>query len=1198
MIPSVAAWVLSVCASAAPFQADVRWHFPEAQQRAIVCVCLPDGSEPLERPIQVTLPATMTSPGSPSSFLAWDLKTAREVPAQLLGSRLFLAPGRPLGPGEDHVLLIYRVIGTSAAATPAVRVSEDGRVEAPGYNAKLELAKGGVLRSLELKGNGPAVEMLGDGLRWWIGQKPQITPESFGKVTMETLAAGPVLTAVRIRYPKVLCDANAVVVDYRFFRDFVEFDFRYEVKTPVPVGWVKVPVSLRATGSTPGRTSSSSQRDQQLRVSGGKSRWIHDETWHEVSYAGDRPFALGVIARQATGGLYFMDSVKPDEHEWIYAEPRSWEAKSVLDRDIEVQLTLVPLAAGGPAGKTLAKGDVSVRTTLSVWQERGGPAIDSDGDGLPDLVELARGANPLAPDTDLDGIPDGTDPDPLRGPPPPRALRLPEFKAEATSRPQSLAEVKPVGGVPTLVIDGKPYGPMTYTRCAGTLPQIGEIADHRFPVHFEMVGSIGRPGKQEKVFDGLDGQLRRFLQQVPNARIVLRLYVCNPRGFGLDHPDEVMRFDDGSTQHFTKWYAESHWPAAERGYPSFASEVWRQETAQALREYVTHVRQSDYAKSVVGYFVCGGGTEEWYYWGDYDHKHCVDSSPPMLRAFRDHLRRKYDGDVVKLRAAWHDRHADFATALPPDHKLRWGGTPGVFWPDGARNHLRDYYEVHNKAMEDSVLIFARAVKQSCDRQQLVGMFHGYLQNHWFLEGGQATLHDVLDSPDIDFWAGPPQYDRRGPGEHGCIRFLMASLKKHGKLWISESDIRTLYSEINDHNPSLYGRSPDLEETLGCLKREFAHQICEGANGWWFQMGKEWYHHPPILELFSKMQTIGEASTGLERATETDIAAVVDLKSLFVGIPWPVSSPLLDAFKVQELCRLGSPIDHYELRDILAPDARRYKLYLMLNCFRLTNEERQAIDQRLRRDGAVLVWMYAPGWFNPSSQPDEAPGHCANLLGFPLRSEIAPALGLSMKLTAAGAEYFSGFDPARTFGSFERPRWEPDKKTGKIHQVTPGPMTIRQRISGDPSGNVLARFSDSQEPAIVLRRTERATDLWIGSVMAPADLLRAVARRAKCHLYCDADEIVYANRSFLAIHTSRPGKRTFQLRRESDVIEVFTGQVLARGAGRFDDTIDACRTRLYYLGPEAAWQAQTRRAESFFAEFLSQLHELRKQQAKP
>ena len=164
--------------------------------------------------------------------------------------------------------------------------------------------------------------------------------------------------------------------------------------------------------------------------------------------------------------------------------------------------------------------------------------------------------------------------------------------------------------------------------------------------------------------------------------------------------------------------------------------------------------------------------------------------------------------------------------------------------------LRDYYYVHNKVMEDAVLTFSRAVKQACAGEQLVGMFHGYLQNHWLLEGGQATLKEALQSADIDFWSGPPQYNRRGHGEHACNRFPGASLKAHGKLWISESDIRTCFAEPSSGTPALHGGPPDLAASLGCLMREFAHQLCVGGNGWWFPMGRNWYNHPPVLTLVS------------------------------------------------------------------------------------------------------------------------------------------------------------------------------------------------------------------------------------------------------------------------------------------------------------------------------------------------------------
>lgn len=1165
--------------------ADPDWHFPASPERALVRLESPAAGEPVDRPVEIALPADLGG-----AFRAWDLQESCEVPAQRDGGRLLLAPPTPLAANRSRVLLVYRGGAAGVPSQPGATMSADGRLETGGYLAKIDPGKGGVLRSLACKVDGRLVETLGGaGIRWWMGRTPQVTPESFGEINGETVAAGPVFTAVRFRYPKVLAEANSVVVDYRFFRDFVEMDFRYEVKTPVEVLWLKLPVTLRSTGGVPGFLGNSGLRDSPLLTSGPKSRWIPDATWTDVTYAGAEPFGLGVIGREVPGGLFFMDSVNPSENEWIYAEPLGWKTPVAVKDNIDLRFTIVLHGGGREAWrKTLAKRESAVAARLSAWQKPGEPPLDSDGDGWPDLVEVEHGTNPLAADTDLDGTPDGADSEPLRGPAPERKLHWPDFKAQPTEQPQSVAEIRPVGGAPALVIDGKPYGPMTYTRCAGSLPQIAEIADRRFPVHFEMVGSVGWPGRQQKTFEGLDAQIRRFLKEAPNARIVLRLYVCNPRDFAREYPNELLRFNDGSTQHFTRWYAEMNFPPEDRGYPSFASEIWRQNTAQALWNYVTHVRQADYARNIIGYFVCGGGTEEWYYWGDYDHaRYGLDFSAPMLSAFRDHLRRKYGGDVARLRAAWHDRRADFATAMPPDPAMRRVSS-GAFWPEEVRNRVRDYYEVHNKAMEDAVLIFARAVKQACDRQQLVGIFHGYLQNHSLLEGGQATLHDVLDSPDIDFWSGPPQYDRRGPGEHGCVRFLMASLKQHGKLWISESDIRTSFSEASPQNPALYGRPPDVAESLACLKREFAHQLCEGGNGWWFQMGAQWYHHPPVLDLFERMQTVGEAAMGVDRSAETDIAAVVDLKSLSVGPGGPVTSSLIDAFKVQELCRLGSPVDHWELRDILAPGAKRYKLYLMLNCFSLDDEQRKQIDERLRRNGAVLVWMYAPGWFNPNHQPEEDPQHSAHLLGFPLRTEIAPAQGMNMKLTGEGAAYFQGFDPGRVFGSFERPRWEPDPQAGGVKAVVPGELTLTQRFYGEAPGQVLARFAAGGQPSIALRRTDRATDLWIGSVMAPADLLRAVARRAGCHLYCDGDEIVYANRSFLAIHTGRPGVRTFQLRRPSDVVEVFGGDVLARETSRFADSIEACRTRLYFLGSQAEWKAQMERADVFFARFLSEL----------
>jgi hypothetical protein len=1139
----------------------------------LVRVWAADARTPLGRPARIRC-AGLVGAG----LRAWDLDTQREVAAQRAGEDVLIDFGRPIDAACPARCLLYTCPQVERAASLA-RLDAQDRVETARYVARFDRAAGAIVKSLQLKHNGQTVETLGDGITWWIGRKPQLNPAGFGRLPIEETAVGPVFLGLRVVYPKLLADENRLVADYRFFRDFVEVDFTYHAVRPVELKWLKIPVCLAAAGNRPGLATSSRAPERPMLTAGKANLWTPDPAWHDVSYLGPQGFGLGVIARHASGGLYYMDSVRADEREWIYAEPYSWRDAVRIESDFTVQLTVVPHASGtGRAADTVAKCEAKAGFSASAVQRQGGPAIDTDGDGLPDLGELVAGTNPNCADTDGDGLQDGRDPEPLRGPPPARHLELPRFQAAPTSQPQTIAQVKPVGGVPTIVLDGKPFGPMTYTRCAATWEQLAEIGRRGFPVHFEMVGGVGWPGNQAETFRRLDEHLGKFLKQVPDARIVLRLYVCNPPGFVRNYPDEVLRFNDGTHGHYTKWYAMTQLPLAERGYPSFASDVWRRGIAEALHGYVTHVRRAAYARHVIGYFVCGGGTEEWYYWGDYDHSlYCCDFSPPMLRAFREHLRRKYGGDVARLRAAWHDATADFGSALPPDPALRRFGATGSFWDDGVLNRMRDYYYVHNKVMEDSLLIFARAVKQACRGEQLVGMFHGYLQNHWLLEGGQATLRELLASPDVDFWSGPPQYDRRGQGEHGCIRFPVASLKSHGKLWISESDIRTCYSEHTASNPSLYGRTPDLDESLGTLQREYAHQLCEGGNGWWFQMGRAWYHHEPILKLFEQMQRVGRAAVQFPRASATDIAAVVDLDSLFLGPPWPASAPLIDAFKVQESCRIGAPVDHYELNDILAPGAKPYKLYLMLNCFSLSDARRRAIDERLRQRGAVLVWMYAPGLFNPDHSPERSPAHTQQLLGFRLQSHVGPPAAPTMKLTADGAAWFAGFDRQRVFGCFERPRWEGDRTTGEFHRAPANPTTLGERFAADASpaalggAKVLARFTEGQRPSVVVRESARGTDLWIGSVMAPADLLRSIARRAGCHLYCDADEIIYANQSFLAIHTGAAGTRQFRLRRPADVVEVFSGQTLGTNVTQFRDTIPAFRTRLYFLGSADEWR---------------------------
>lgn len=100
-------------------------------------------------------------------------------------------------------------------------------------------------------------------------------------------------------------------------------------------------------------------------------------------------------------------------------------------------------------------------------------------------------------------------------------------------------------------------------------------------------------------------------------------------------------------------------------------------------------------------------------------------------------------------------------------------------------------------------------------------------------------------------------------------------------------------------------------------------------------------------------------------------------------------------------------------------------------------------------------------------------------------------------------------------------------------------------------------------------TRRHRDGWV-SVFSPqpnlpASVLRRLAAEAGVHIYCDAEEPLYASRHLLAAHTATGGERRFVLPRPCRrVRELFSDRVVAEGANQFTDHLRSPDTVLYQL----------------------------------
>jgi len=100
---------------------------------------------------------------------------------------------------------------------------------------------------------------------------------------------------------------------------------------------------------------------------------------------------------------------------------------------------------------------------------------------------------------------------------------------------------------------------------------------------------------------------------------------------------------------------------------------------------------------------------------------------------------------------------------------------------------------------------------------------------------------------------------------------------------------------------------------------------------------------------------------------------------------------------------------------------------------------------------------------------------------------------------------------------------------------------------------------------VLKQEADWASFYSAAPNLPPGLLREVARYAGVHIYTEHDDVLYADRGFLALHTVRGETKTVRLPHPADVWEVFSNRQVAAGSDTFQDRMEAGGTNLYYCG---------------------------------
>ncbi len=718
---------------------------------------------------------------------------------------------------------------------------------------------------------------------------------------------------------------------------------------------------------------------------------------------------------------------------------------------------------------------------------------------------------------------------------PPVSTRV-EISPRPARSDDTIAQVQPHGGVPTLFLNGQPNACMAYMTYRPNPRYFGQFGRAGVRVFsFSSTPTASAYGlspttwvaPDEFDYSNLDKRARMLLDPVPEAYFFPRIYLFSPTWWDERHPDDLVTYDPGDDGPRPFLHGQS------KRVPCWASQAWREDTARAIRRYIAYVESTPYADRVIGYHLASGTTEEWMMWGANENQ-WVDYCPANVAAFRRWLTRRYKTDEA-LRRAWNDTSVTLDTAEVPPKPARARTLFGILRDPAREQPAIDYTFYTSDLVAETIGTFARVVKQATRGNKLVGVFYGYvlqLMDQRMQNAGHLALQKVWTNPDIDFITSPSSYYSRRPGSgYGHFMSLTDSVKLHGKLWINENDYRTWLTGVPRGK---WGKTDTYEATLKQERRELASVLGQGCGQWWFDMGGGWFDDSRMMTRIARHRTIADRTLRLPRGNVAEIAVIVDDKSLNYLRPGnPLNKPLLLDI-LPRLARVGAPLSYYALSDL--PEVPEHKMYVFLNPIAPDAEDRQAIDA-LKANGHVLVFLWAAGVFRDGKLD---PKGMTDLVGIriAMREDRAPVHG-----TFVGS----------------------DKLAGGLRQpTTQTKLSIAPSFLVDDSEAIPLAKDEDGRTLVAVRRRPSWTSVYAAGPLHSRGFFRRLAEAAGVHCYIDTPDVVYATESLLGIACDESGKRSVRLREPARVWELFSDRLVCNGADEFSIHMEEHDTALLRL----------------------------------
>ena len=459
-------------------------------------------------------------------------------------------------------------------------------------------------------------------------------------------------------------------------------------------------------------------------------------------------------------------------------------------------------------------------------------------------------------------------------------------------------------GVPALFRDGIPEVPVMYWMRELNAEDLTDIyaAGIRLFTCYWTRTPMNHPfwiGENKYDFSWFDEQMELFAKHCPEGWLAPRIFVSAPEWWLKENPDECIGY------------------AQPEGVPlnvSFASEKWKKEAGEALRQLLRHFKSMPWAERIGGIQVAAGHCGEWHVWNSY-------SIPGGSKA----MEQRYGAPIP-----------------PPDQRGE------KFW--------KCFFSAGAEAIDG----FCNIVKEETD--YLAIAFYGYFQNSDNPYLMHLAVDQLMRSPNVDMLASPHVYSRRLPGEDAYFRAFPATLAKHGKMFVDEADDRTHLGSYHDYNGKRI-MGDTVEESQNMMYRELGNAMTHCVGLLYMDIDGGMFHAPVYQKIIADAYQLYKKHLRLPQKRVSEVAVVLDPAGR-MSRPNYSTSNCIDEVAVQELAfssltRSGAPFDVYTSGDLDYETLSRYKVLVIMSGAALSAEARSGLRE-LKSDNRTIIWLWGAG----------------------------------------------------------------------------------------------------------------------------------------------------------------------------------------------------------------------------------------------